>query len=323
LLEDPDRVVSIDLNPAQLATLEYKRAGIIELDYEDFLESIGTPFYRREPRHPPDYRMQLYNRIKKHMPQYARDFWDAHTHLIKEGIFMCGKVEHFFALYRKILGFLYDFSEITKLFDFPNLDEQKKYYKELNKKRWRALNAVLLNKFVLSLVKGAHSFAQVEDPNLSRNLSRKIDRAMTRFFNPDNFFMSLMLLGGHFSRDAMSPYLLEKNFQKLKNNISRLEIFLGTIADVLSKYGTASFDKFNLSNIFEWMTNEFFNGVIRDVISLARPKARLCYRYTLARPRVLDFENQAKLVGEPELAKSLFEKDRSFIYESFHVFQLA
>ncbi len=323
LLDDPARVVSIDLNPAQLAMLEFKRAAIMELDYEDFLEALGVPFLHETPRHPPEYRVELYRRIKRHMPPYAVQFWDENQDIIRKGIFLCGKVEAFFALYRRILGFLYDFGDIEKLCHCSNLEEQKKMYKNLRKRRWRFLNSVLLNKFVLSLVKGAHSFAQVEDPDLAGNLSRKIDKAMTTFFNPENFFLCVMLLGGHHSRKHMSPYLLEENYPRLKRNIGRLEIFEGTVGDVLRKNGKGTFDKFNLSNIFEWMTNEIFNGVIREVLDLARPGSRLCYRYTLAKPRLLNSENSARLVSEPDLALKLFNQDRSFIYESFHVFHLA
>jgi len=323
LLENPSKVVSIDLNPAQLAMLEYKRAAIIELGYEDFLESLGTPFFRKPSPHPPIYRWDLYQKIRKHIPGYAIDFWDANRPLIEKGIFWCGKVEAFFDFYRKILAFLYDFKKMEALFECPDLEAQRRRYKELNRKRWRFLNGLLLNNFVLSLVKGAHSFAQVEDKNLSGNLSRKIDIGMTRFFNPDNYFISLMLLGGHYSRKAMSPYLLEENFPVMKKNIDRLDIFQGTVGDVLKKWGPASFDKQNLSNIFEWMDNDFFNGVLREVIALSRPRGRMAWRYTLAKPRRLDEENSQKLVSEPNLAAKLFSLDRSFIYESFHVCHLA
>lgn len=323
LLENPAKVVTIDLNPAQLAMVEFKRAAIMELDYEDFLESMGTPFFQQPSRHPPAYRVELYRKIRKHMPPYAQEFWDANHPIIERGIFYCGKVEAFFTLYRRILGWLYDFSTIEPLFHQPDLAAQAAYYKQFRKKRWRFLNSCLLNKFVLSLVKGAHSFAQVEDPDLSQNLNRKIDRAMATFYNPDNYFMALMLLGAHFSRKAMSPYLLEENFPVMKRNIDRLEIFMGTVGDCLKKWGSQSFDKFNLSNIFEWMDHEFFNGVIREVLALARPGARMCWRYTLARPRQLDAENTRRLVSEPELAARLFAQDRSFIYESFHVYHLA
>lgn len=322
LLDDPERVVSIDLNPAQLAMLEFKRAAIMELDYEDFLASMGTPFFGQDLG-PAERRLALYDRIKHLMPQYARDFWEENRDIIGRGIFMCGKVEAFFRFYVRILKLMYEWDKIEDLFRCPDLEAQRKMYKVFKKRKWRFLNSMLLNKFVLSIVKGAHSFAKVEDPDLASNLSRKIDKGMTDFFNPDNFFMALMLLGGHYSRKAMSPYLLEENYPKMKANIGRLEVYMGTVNDVLNKYGPQSFDRLNMSNIFEWMDHDFFNGVINDMVTLSRPGTRMAWRYTLARPRQLDATNQARLVSEPELARRLFDIDRSFIYESFHVYHLA
>jgi len=322
LLENPGRVVSIDFNPAQCYLLEFKKAAVTELEYDDFIEVLGVPFFRKPSPKPPEERLRLYERLKKHLSPAARDWWDANQAIITSGIFMCGKVEAFFALYRKLLGWLYDFREMEKLFEYPTLEEQRQAYKALKKRRWRFLNRILLNKTVLSLVKGAHSFAQVEDPNLSENLNKKIDRAMGAFYNPENYFMALMLLGGHHSPEFMSPYLLKRNWPTLKANIGKIEVFRGILTDVLKTYGPGSFDKLNLSNIFEWMTNDIFNGVIREAIALARPKARMAWRYTLARPRELDAENSRRLIREPELSEKLFRQDRAFIYESFHAFHL-
>ena len=325
LLEDPKKLISIDLNPAQLATLELKRAAIIELEYDDFLEVLGVPFYHKNNKtsdKPAEYRIELYNRIKKHMPPYATQFWDENQQIIKDGVMMCGKVEKFFALYRTALKWLYGEDQILKLFQANDLAEQREVFKNFRKKKWNALHRILLNRTVLSLVKGAHSFAQVDIEDFAANLNRKRTLGLTRFYNPDNFFMSLMLLGGHYHEKGMSPYLLRENYPKLKKNIDALEIYQGTIGDVLKKDGPNSYDRFNLSNIFEWMTNEVFNSIIREVIELARPGARMAWRYTLARPRELDAENLKHLEYEPELSEKLFKQDRAFIYESFHVYHL-
>lgn len=322
LLEKPSKLVSIDLNPAQLAMLEFKRAAIMELDYDDFIESMGTPFLNKPSAHPPQYRIELYNRIKKHMPEYATRFWDENQNLIKDGIMMCGKVEKFFAFYRTILGWLYSKKDIMSLFEAENLEKQREVYANFRKKRWNALHRLLLNRTVLSLVKGAHSFAQVDFEDFASNLNRKRSFGMTSFYNPDNYFMSLLLLGAHCHEEGMSPYLLRKNYPLLKENIHKLEICQATVGDILKKYGPESFDRFNMSNIFEWMTNEVFNGIIREIIDLARPGSRMAWRYTFARPRELDAQNLSKLAYEPELSKKLFEQDRAFIYESFHVYHL-
>ncbi|GAB4281258.1 MAG: DUF3419 family protein [Candidatus Rifleibacteriota bacterium] len=322
LLEDPAKLISIDLNVAQLAMLEFKRAAIIELEYEDFLEVLGTPFFRKPSAKPAEYRIELYNRIKKHMPAYAANFWDAHQQLIKDGVMMCGKVEKFFAFYRKVLQWLYGEEEILKLFQAKNLAEQQEIYRNFPKKKWNALHRLLLNRTVLSLVKGAHSFAQVDFEDFAGNLNRKRTIGLTRFYNPDNYFMCLILLGAHYHERGMSPYLLRENFPKLKKNIKALEIYQGTIGDVLKKDGPGSYDRFNLSNIFEWMTDEVFNSIIREVIELARPGARMAWRYTFARPRELDAENLSRLEYEADLSEQLFKQDRAFIYESFHVYHL-
>jgi S-adenosylmethionine-diacylglycerol 3-amino-3-carboxypropyl transferase len=322
LLEDPGKLISIDLNPAQLAMLELKRAAIMELEYDDFIEVLGVPFYKKPSTKPAEYRIELYNKIKKHMPAYAVEFWDDNLQIIKDGVMMCGKVEKFFAFYRKILTWLYGEKEFLKLFQAKDLAEQQEVYKNFRKKKWNALHRLLLNRTILSLVKGAHSFAMVEFEDFAGNLNGKRTLGMTRFFNPDNYFMTLMLLGGHYNETGMSPYLLRENYPKLQKNIGVLEIYKGTIGDVLKKDGPGSYDKFNLSNIFEWMTNEIFNGIIDEVLQLARPGARMAWRYTLASPRALDEENSSKLVYEPELSDELFKQDRAFIYESFHVYHL-
>lgn len=322
LLEEPKKLISIDLNPAQLAMLELKRAAIIELEYEDFIEVLGTPFFNKPSGKPTQYRIELYERIKKHMPAYAVDFWDENQQLIKDGVMMCGKVEKFFAFYRTILKWLYGEKELLKLFEAKDLAEQQEVYRNFRKKKWNALHRILLNRTILSLVKGAHSFAQVDFDDFAGNLNHKRTLGMTRFYNPDNYFMSLLMLGGHYNEKGMSPYLLRENYPKLKKNIGALEIYKGTIGDVLKKEGPASFDRLNLSNIFEWMTNEVFNSIIRECVELSRPGARMAWRYTLARPRELDAENLSRLEYEPELSDKLFKQDRAFIYESFHVYHL-
>ncbi len=322
LLEEPEKLISIDLNPAQLSMLELKRAAIIELEYDDFIEVLGTPFFRKPSSKPAQHRIDLYNRIKQHMPGYAVDFWDDNQQIIRDGVMMCGKVEKFFAFYRTILKWLYGEKELLKLFEARDLAEQQEVYRNFRKKKWNALHRILLNKTVLSLVKGAHSFAQVDFDDFAANLNQKRTLGMTRFFNPDNYFMSLLMLGAHYHEKGMSPYLLRENFPKLKKNIGALEIYKGTIGDVLKKEGPASYDRLNLSNIFEWMTNEVFNSIIRECIELSRPGARMAWRYTLARPRELDAENLSRLEYEPELSDKLFKQDRAFIYESFHVYHL-
>lgn len=322
LLEGPERVVSIDLNPAQLALLELKIAAIKELSHEDFLELLGAEFFGERRKYHPEHRLTLYDRVARHMSAEAREFFERNPQLITSGLVMCGRVERFFTLYRKAHSLLYAFDPVQKLFFCNSVEEQRRVYDAIPMGRWRFLNWVVLNRTILSLVKGAHSFRFVDEKEFDKNLNRKVDRAMRALDNRGNWFFQLVLLGKFLSRDSMPPYMLAKNFDALKANIGRIEVYRGVLTDVLRKYGPESFDKFNLSNITEWMEEEVFNGVMREVISLARPGARFNLRYTLARARALDAENSRVMIPEPELAARLHAQDRSFMYESFHVYRV-
>lgn len=322
LCEGPARVVSIDLNPAQNALLDLKCAGIKELDHDEFLELVGAEFYGERKKFHPQYRLDLYDRVKRHLSERSREFWDRNPHLITGGLVMCGKVEKFFTLYRKAHSLLYALDPVQKIFFCNSLEEQRRAYDAIPMKRWHFLNWIVLNRTILSAVKGAHSFRFVDEKEFDKNLNRKVDRAMRNIDNRTNYFFQLVLLGKFLSRDSVPPYLHRDHFAKLKQNIHKIEIYEGVLTDVLKKYGPESFDKFNLSNIFEWMENDLFNNVLREAVALARPGARACWRYTLARARELDEANKKIFISEPELAAKLHAQDRSFMYESFHVYAI-
>ncbi len=324
LIEGPQKVVSIDANPTQNYLLEYKIAAVKSFEYEEFLEALGVEFYNKPSKFSSDYRLELYDRLRPNLSSEAKNFWDENHDIIKSGLITCGKVEKFFKLYRKILMMLYGskYESIKKIFFCPDIGIQRKIYESINFKRWHLLNWLFLNRTILSLVKGAHSFRYVEEKEFDKNLNRKVDRAMKNIDNRTNYFFSLILLGKFLSPKCLPPYLLSENFDKLKNNIDKIEVFQGISTDVLAKFGPESFNKFNLSNIFEWMEDDIFNHVMREFIQLAKPASRLCYRYTLAKPRSLDESNLKILKAEPELAAELHAIDRSFMYESFHVYSM-
>src|SRR6476646_7906740 len=69
LAGQPERVIAVDLNPAQLACLELRVAAYRELDHAGLLELIGSrPSSRREG---------LYQRCRSQLSPTVRAFWDA------------------------------------------------------------------------------------------------------------------------------------------------------------------------------------------------------------------------------------------------------
>jgi S-adenosylmethionine-diacylglycerol 3-amino-3-carboxypropyl transferase len=322
LLENPKKVISIDCNPGQVALLDLKIAAFKELTHEELWDFLGVRIYQKPERISPDQRLVLYGRVSKHLRMESREFFDQHLNQIKEGVIHCGSVEHFFGMYRKVVRTLYAFDGADRVFFAKTLKEQQAIYSKIFKNRIRLLNHLILNKVVLGLVKGRHSFKYVNNLNFGRNFNLKLRHAFNHTLLYDNYFLAYILLGAYTAEDHVPPYLKASNFETMKSNIDRLDNRLATLADVLKTEGPQSISKFNLSNIFEWYDTDAFNEVLRETLELAAPGARLCYRYTLARAQPLDRQNSEALEAEKDLADKLFFGDRAFMYESFHVYHL-
>ena len=116
----------------------------------------------------------------------------------------------------------------------------------------------------------------------------------------------------------MPPYLRVDHFETLRNTVGRIEIITGELGDVLRRMPSNSVDRFNFSNVFEWVPQQVFEEILRETHRVARPAARLCYRNLLVRRRhsaSLDH----MLTPREELAAGLLWRDRSFVYSHFEV----
>lgn len=322
LLENPKKVISIDVNPGQVALLDLKMAAIKHLSHSELWALMGAKLYREEETASPDWRLVIYGGLRDKLPELARRFWDQNLEGIRVGLLNCGSVEKFFNTYRMIIRSLYRFDNKDDLFFYETVEEQREAYKKVQKTKGRALNHLILNKFLLGLVKGKHSFRFVENLNFGKNFNEKLRYAFNNILLRDNYFMQHIFLGAYVSPESAPPYLRPSNFKMMKERIDRLENRMGTLQDVLEQEGRGSIEKFNLSNIFEWFDTMTFNDIFQQVLELASEKARLCFRYTLASPQSINDENKQFLTAEVDLAKELHKQDRAFMYESFHIYQV-
>lgn len=94
LLDDPARVVAVDLSPAQAAAVEVRRAMYRTLAHDEFLALYGS--------RPSRARAALYARCRPAMPAEARAWWDANPRLVAGGIGGAGKFERYFRLFRDV-----------------------------------------------------------------------------------------------------------------------------------------------------------------------------------------------------------------------------
>ena len=78
------------------------------------------------------------------------------------------------------------------------------------------------------------------------------------------------------------------------------------------------FDGFNLSDIFEYLDPATGRGIYTELLTVAKPGARLVYWNTLV-PRHLPAELSDRVRPLTELSQQLFARDLAFFYCDFVV----
>jgi S-adenosylmethionine-diacylglycerol 3-amino-3-carboxypropyl transferase len=311
-LESPARIVSVDLNPAQTWLLELKAVGAQSLIHGEYLALLGVVDSKR--------RRDLYRLCRSRLSAPARLFWDAHEREIQKGLLRAGRYERYLERFRRLLLVLQGRKRMERWFELDTREERETFYREeWDTPLWRLFFRVFFSRFVLgragldpaffNYVEGIRDFGEH-----FRALARHV---LVDLSPRDNYFLAQILLG-RYRPDSLPPYLQARNFPKLQRGVPRIEPVTGELGQVLGSLPDGSVDAFNLSNIFEWVSPEVMEQMMREIHRVARPGARLCYRNLLVRrrhPPALDLQ----FASEDERATRLLARDRSFVYSGFEI----
>lgn len=310
---EPRRIIAVDLNATQNYLLELKIAGARWLDHEEYLELLGVRPSRR--------RWGLYEWTRVTLSRGARCYWDTQRGAIEKGVLRAGRYERFLEVFRHLLQLLEGTRTIRRLFECSSLAEQRRFYEEAWDTRiWRLFFRVFFSRRIIGMggldprfftyVTGISSYG--------KHFAALAQHALTEIPIRDNYFIAQICLGRYLNEQAVPPYLRAENFETLKRAVDRIEIVTGELAAVLRNLEAASIDRFNFSNVFEWVPPETFTAMLRDTHRAARPGARLCYRNLLVDRRHPD-ELSDLFVADENLATRLLRQDRSFVYSRFEI----
>ncbi|MHB9025471.1 MAG: DUF3419 family protein [Armatimonadota bacterium] len=308
LAKNPARVIALDLSPAQLACLALRVAAYRELEHEELLELIGSyPSTRRE---------ELYGRCRGLLSPDDRDFWDAHPANIAGGIGGAGKFERYFRLFRqRVLPLIHPRSRITELFGVRSLEERQAFYEKVwNNWRWRLLFRAFFSRFVMGRMGRDPSFFQYVEGHVAERILERARYALTELDAADNPYLQWILRGEHLT--ALPFALRAANFDAIRANLDRLEWHCRPLEGYLAEIGRGAIDRYNLSDIFEYMSPEHYQALLEQLIDSARPGARLAYWNMLAerrRPEAL----ADRLRPLDALAERLHREDKAFFYRAF------
>jgi S-adenosylmethionine-diacylglycerol 3-amino-3-carboxypropyl transferase len=304
----PARVIAVDLSPAQLACLELRVAAYRTLSHAELLELIGST--------PSDQRADLYHRCRPLLMPAARDFWDAHASDAASGIGSAGRFERYCALFRtRALPLVHHREKVRRLLEGGSPAEREAFYRDhWDTWRWRLLFHVFFSRFVMGrLGRDPSFFRYVEGSVADRILNRARYAATAR--NPaENPYLQWILTGRHTT--ALPFALRPENFELIRDHLDRLEWRCQPIEDVLNQEQDGSIDRYNLSNIFEYMSADNYERLLTKLADRGRQGGRLAY-WNLLVPRSRPGALADRLRPRQDLADALHARDKTFFYSGF------
>ena len=316
LLESPRRLICVDANPAQTALFELKLAAIASLDHGSFFDIFGA-------RHPARIHDVYGSSLRPLLSSAARRFWDRNVALVAKNIYRQGKMGCFMRVLQSYLKWVgLDESVLHRFLDSASLEEQRvQYERHIAPRLWSSYALRLFFSRPMMYLAGMHP-KQLSDlarvAPLNEIVRERVEHLLLDMPLQNNYFVSIAATGVFRDERRVPPWLLFENFAKLKAYLGRIELHTGRLEDVLVSMPDRSISKYNLLDIFDWMTPSEFEACFGSIARTAAPRARLIYRSTVP---VLEppIAVARHFCVERELSRALLQQERSGTHGSVYV----
>lgn len=306
---DPERVVVVDLSPAQIACLSLRMAAYRELDHGAFLELMGSrPSARRDG---------LLDRAARTLPDEDQRFWSAlRADVEAYGLGGVGKFERYFRIFRTwLLPLAHSRRTIDDVFVSREPAARREFVDtRWNGRRWRLLLSFFFSNFVMGRLGRDPAFFDHVEGSLAEHVARRIEHAAVDLDPADNPYLHWILKGTHGT--ALPMPWREEHYETIRDRLDRLDIRPGSLEGFVTTGEKAG--GVNLSDIFEYMDEPTFETVYGSILDAANPSARLVY-WNMMVPRRVPSAHAGRVVRLEDVEECGKAADKAFFYSDFVV----
>lgn len=308
LSKSPKKVIAIDMNPVQLAAVELRKVVYEHLTHEEMLKFHGAKKATLSER------KGYYSKVSTYLTSDVKAYWEQ-TNFLEVGYGNVGKFEKYFALFKdKVIPFIHSKKTIQKLFSIGNIEEQREFYKKhWNNWRWRLLFKIFFSRKFMGLMGRDPAFFKYVEGSVADKILGRTEVAFNNVLAKDNPYLD-WILHGEF-RYSLPHALREENFDSIRQNLHKLEIHLGSVESYLEK-APEKITKYNLSDIFEYMSEDMYKKLMQQLIDASEKHGRLVYWNMLA-PRYSGLFNDLVVQLDSLNTDELFLQDKAFFYSKF------
>ena len=303
-------VTAVEMNIAQVACIELRRAAYLTLDHGEFIGLLGS-------RPCPD-RMKLYRACREKMSASSREIWDAMPASLEDGFGSAGKFERYFKLFRDwILPLAHSRKRVLSLIQPKSHSDRSEFYQQVwDNRRWQWIFRIFFSRTVMGLLGRDPEFFKYVEGSVADRILERTHHALVALDPSENPYLHWILTGTH--GEVLPEALEEKNFELIRIALieDRFEIAQMPLEKWLTENLGTGYDAFNLSDIFEYMSEANTTDLLGKIVAASRPGARLAY-WNMLTPRSRS-ESLAERVKSCD-GDTLFAQDRAFFYSRFVV----
>ena len=306
---DPAKVIAADLSNAQLAAIRLRLAAWPVLSHEELLELMGSRPSKR--------RSALLDRVLRECDAATAAFWEAlREPVIRFGAGGVGKFERYFRLFRQwCLPLVHSRRTALDVFTARTREDRATFLeKRWNNRRWKLLLSLFFSRPAMGALGRDPAFFDHVDGSVPGHIARRIAHCFVQNDPRANPYLQWILLGDH--RFALPHAYEPANHALIRERIGRVELFHGAIEQVAATEQDVA--GWNLSDIFEYMSEGGQEACYRALVMASRPGARLVY-WNMMAPRAMPPAFAAQVRPRPDIAAPLAARDRAFFYSAFHV----
>ncbi|MBX2796423.1 MAG: BtaA family protein [Myxococcales bacterium] len=333
LLDGPDHVHAVDVNPLQNHLLELKIAAIRGLPHATFFQLFGEG---RLDGFGEVYRAQL----RAELSAPAQAFWDRRTHYFegtrafptfyhRGATGLAAKLARAYLRSRGIPP-----QRIRALFDVDDPQERRQQFEALQPRLWTRLGRWAVEREPVLALLGYHGTQRRQiletHGGVAGYLAELLARIFTKLPLHDNYFW-WVYLAGSYTRDRCPAYLQERHFSLLQQRVDRISVHTGTLTSFLTQR-PQPISAFVLLDHMDWLSTHDRAALAEEwshITARSTDGARVLWR-SIARSTDYVDDLQISRGGErmrlgdllrydEALAEALHPLDRTGIYQCLRI----
>ena len=283
LLDSPESIDCVDMNPRQNALLELKKAFYRELDHETLFACLGKGAIA-------DFKSLYNSSLRTSFNGSSREFWDKRWRVFDEkskrkSFYFYGTSGTFAWLINKYLKRRKKyFNEIIELLDAPTLEKQLEIYNRVEHYIMHPLLRWFMKRqAVLSLLGVPRNQKEILESDFDHGLTGFIQTSLRRVFTElpigENYFWRVYLTG-QYTRECCPDYLLPENFDFYKKHEDRVRVHTNTITGFLRE-NPANYSHYILLDHQDWLAfhqPQELENEWREVLKNSVPGTQILFR---------------------------------------------